>query len=106
MKLTHIAPLLTTLSFTTAQTPAPYTDPKSNITFNYFTLESGFSFGLALPLTAGANVTPSADVIVTIGGKGAGWSGVSLGGGMTNKLLAVAWDKGDGSIAASLRQTP
>jgi hypothetical protein len=70
-----------------AQTPAPYTDAKSGITFNTLQHSSGMFFGLALP----ANASGNTDFIATIGGKGAGYSGVSLGGGMLNKLLFIAW---------------
>jgi hypothetical protein len=65
-----------------AQTPAPYTDKSSGITFNTFQHSSGMFFGLALPV----NITENTDFIATIGGKGTGYSGVSLGGGMLGKL--------------------
>lgn len=83
-----------------AQTPAPYTDAKSGITFNYFAHTSGYFFGLALP----ANSTGNTDFIATIGGKGTGWSGASLGGAMLNKLLIVAWPNGQ-NILGSFRKT-
>jgi hypothetical protein len=74
-------------SLAAAQAPSPYTDAKSGITFNTLQHSSGLFFGLALP----SNTTSNTDFIATIGGKGTGWSGVSLGGGMLNKLLIVAW---------------
>jgi hypothetical protein len=74
-------------TLTAAQTPAPYTDAKSGITFNTLQHSSGMFFGLALP----ANASGNTDFIATIGGKGTGYSGVSLGGGMLNKLLFIAW---------------
>jgi hypothetical protein len=77
---TIMAGALTTLA--TAQTPAPYTDKSSGITFNTFQHSSGMFFGIALP----ANVTGNTDFIATIGGKGTGYSGISLGGGMLRKL--------------------
>ncbi|KAF2873233.1 hypothetical protein BDV95DRAFT_605791 [Massariosphaeria phaeospora] len=83
-------------SLAAAQTPAPYTDPKSGITFNTLQQSSGFFFGLALP----ANDTSNTDFIATIGGKGTGWSGVSLGGGMTNKLLIVAWPNAQAAVSS------
>jgi hypothetical protein len=85
---------------TAAQTPAPYTDVKSGITFNTLQHSSGMFFGLALPV----NATGSTDFIATIGGKGTGWSGVSLGGGMLNKLLIVAWPNAQ-AVVGSFRKT-
>jgi hypothetical protein len=87
-------------ALTTAQTPAPYTDAKSGITFNAFTTSTGYFFGIALP----ANTTGNTDFIATIGGKGTGWSGVSLGGGMLNKLLIVAWPNAQ-TVVSSFRKT-
>ncbi|KAF2706157.1 iron reductase domain protein [Pleomassaria siparia CBS 279.74] len=88
-------------ALTTAQTAAPYTDAKSGITFNAFIGSTGYFFGIALP----ANSTSSnTDFIATIGGKGTGWSGVSLGGGMLNKLLVVAWPNAQ-AIVSSFRKT-
>jgi hypothetical protein len=85
----------------TAQTPAPYTDTKSGITFNtYINPTSGYFFGLALP----ANTTGNTDFIATIGGKGTGWSGVSLGGAMLSKLLIAAWPNGQ-AVIGSFRKT-
>ena len=84
----------------TAQTPAPYTDAKSGITFNYFAHTSGYFFGIALP----QNSTSNTDFIATLGGKGTGWSGVSLGGPMLNKLLILAWPNAN-AIVSSFRKT-
>jgi hypothetical protein len=82
-----------------ARTPAPYTDVKSGITFHTLRHSSGMFFGLALP----ANATGNIDFIATIGGKGSGWSGVSLGGGMLNKLLIVAWPNAQ-AVVGSFRK--
>jgi|TARA_R110002003_G_scaffold991_10_gene21926 hypothetical protein len=87
-------------ALTVAQTPAPYTDTKSGITFNTFKESSGYFFGLALP----QNSTGNPDFIATIGGKGTGYSGVSFGGGMLNKLLFIAWPNQQ-SIVSSFRKT-
>lgn len=83
-----------------SQAPAPYTDPKSGITFNYFAHTSGYFFGIAVPV----NSTGNTDFIATIGGKGPGWSGVSLGGTMLNKLLILSWPNGQ-NILSSFRKT-
>jgi hypothetical protein len=96
-------PVLLTGAFaalTFAQTPAPYTDVKSGITFNTLQHSSGTFFGLALP----SNGTGNTDFIATIGGKGTGYSGVSLGGGMLGKLLFVAWPNQQ-SVVSSFRKT-
>ncbi|KAJ4371408.1 hypothetical protein N0V83_004625 [Neocucurbitaria cava] len=61
-------------SLTAAQSPAPYTDAKSGITFSTFQHSSGLFFGLALP----TNNTGNTDFIATVGGKGTGWSGSVL----------------------------
>lgn len=94
---------LTTLLFAglaAAQTPSPYTDPKSGITLNTFIdPTSGYFFGLALP-----NDTTGTDFIATIGGKGTGWSGASLGGTMLGKLLVLAWPNGN-AVVSSFRKT-
>jgi hypothetical protein len=98
-----ISALLTSgfAALATAQAPAPYTDAKSGITFNtYINPTSGYFFGIALP----ANTTGNTDFIATIGGKGTGWSGVSLGGAMLSKLLIAAWPNGQ-AIVSSFRKT-
>ena len=88
----------------TSQSPTPYTDPKSGISFSTFTHpSSGYFFGLALPP---ANATGNEkDFIATIGGKGSGWSGISLGGVMLGKLLVVAWANGNTGVLGSFRKT-
>jgi hypothetical protein len=87
-------------TFAAAQTPAPYTDTKSSITFNTLQHSSGMFFGIALP----ENTTGNTDFIATIGGKGTGYSGVSLGGGMLSKLLFIAWPNQQ-SLISSFRKT-
>lgn len=84
-----------------AQTPAPYTDAKSGITFNaYIDRTSGYFFGIALP----SNTTGNQDFIATIGSKGTGYAGASLGGGMLGKLLVLAWPNGQ-TVVSSFRKT-
>ncbi|KAF2276743.1 CBD9-like protein [Westerdykella ornata] len=100
MKLTTLLPL-SLVGLSAAQAPAPYTDAKSGVTFNtYIHPSNGYFFGIALP----QNTTGNTDFIATIGGKGTGWSGVSLGGGMLNKLLIVAWPNGQ-NVVSSFRKT-
>ncbi|KAH7135418.1 hypothetical protein B0J11DRAFT_502240 [Dendryphion nanum] len=94
-------PILALAGIGAAQTAAPYTDAKSGITFNAFiNPTSGYFFGLALP----ANGTGNTDFIATIGGKGTGYSGVSLGGGMLSKLLVLAWPNAQ-TVVSSFRKT-
>jgi hypothetical protein len=87
-------------TLTAAQAPGPYTDTKSGITFNAFQHSSGMFFGLTLPINSTANT----DSIATIGGKGSGYSGISLGGGMLGKLLFVAWPDQQ-NVIGSFRKT-
>ena len=98
MKLALFSSVLALSSTSLASTVI--VEPKTNITFSTYTdANSGYTFGIALP------TTPSTDFIGYITGKGVGWSGVSLGGGMTNKLLIVAWPtKATTGILASFRQ--
>jgi hypothetical protein len=87
-------------TLTAAQTPAPYTDPRSGMTFTTLRHSSGMFFGIAMP----ANATGNTDFVATMGGKGTGFSGVSLGGGMLNKLLVIAWPNQQ-SVVSSFRKT-
>ncbi|KAF2737008.1 CBD9-like protein [Polyplosphaeria fusca] len=95
-----LLPILAAVGLATAQTAAPYTDAKSGITFSaYVDATSGYFFGISTP----ANSTGGTDFIATIGGKGTGYSGASLGGGMLNKLLILAWPNGQ-NIVSSFRK--
>ena len=80
-----------------AQTPAPYTEPKSGITVWAYQSPT-YNFGIAVPQT------PTTDFIGVLVGKGSGYVGVSLGGGMTNKLLITAWPNGN-AVLSSFRKT-
>lgn len=79
-------------------TTGPYTDAKSGITFQTFTDPTGYTFGIALP------ETPGADFVGLLVGKAKGWAGVSLGGSMLNKLLIAAWPSGT-KIVSTFRET-
>ncbi|KAL5418351.1 hypothetical protein PMIN03_001073 [Paraphaeosphaeria minitans] len=83
-----------------AQTAAPYTDVKSGITFQAYQHTTGYFLGVALL----ENPTGNTDLIVTIGGKGTGWSGASLAGPMKNALLVLAWPNNN-TIVSSFRKT-
>jgi len=76
-----------------------YVEPKTSISFSaYEDATSGYTFGIALP------TTPTTDFIGLLVGKGTGWSGVSLGGPMLNKLLIAAWPSGT-KIVGTFRKT-
>jgi len=97
--------LVSTLSLVTPAisqaTSADYVDKGSGIQFQlYQNSQNGLFFGAALP-TNGTGT----DFIGILGGKGAGYSGVSLGGGMGDKLLIVAWANGQ-SVVSSFRKVP
>jgi hypothetical protein len=57
-------------------------------------------FGLALPV----NVTGNTDFIATLGGKGTGYTGISLGGVMLGKILLLAWPNQQ-AVVSSFRKT-
>ena len=87
MKLTDPTLLLALTTSSLGQIhSAVIIEPKSNVFFSSFTdLASGYTFGIALSTTLGTNF------LGYLAGKGTGWSGASLGGAMTNKLLVVVW---------------
>jgi hypothetical protein len=97
---TTILPLAMALSVSAqgTGTTGPYTDAKSGITFQTFMDPTGYTFGIALP------ETPGADFVGVLVGKGKGWAGVSLGGSMLNKLLIAAWPSGT-KIVSTFRET-
>ncbi|KAI5776379.1 hypothetical protein EDC01DRAFT_483276 [Geopyxis carbonaria] len=73
-----------------AQSSSAYTDSVTGITFQRFYTESySFSFGMALP------EAPTDQFIGQLVAPIAGWSGVSLGGGMIDNLLLTAWANAD-----------
>jgi hypothetical protein len=101
MKLTLLSSLLALTSTSLATTSiGTIVEPKTNISFTaYSDATSGYTFGIALP------TTPTTDFIGYLAGKGVGWSGVSLGGPMTNKLLVAAWpNKAATGVVGSFRE--
>lgn len=84
-----------------AQTATPYTDATSGISFQAYQHTTGYFLGVALPEDSTGNNT---DFIVTIGGKGTGWSGTSLAGPMKNALLVLAWPNNNKTVS-SFRKT-
>jgi hypothetical protein len=98
MKLSSLLlPLAALLPSTLAQQSTAYTDKGSGITFQLYTASTGYFFGIAAP------ENPTTDFIGIIGGKGTGWSGVSLGGTMVGKLLIAAWPNGN-TVLSSFRK--
>ncbi|KIY69812.1 iron reductase domain protein [Cylindrobasidium torrendii FP15055 ss-10] len=84
-----------------AQVASGYTDPASGITFQGLTdSDTGFTIGIALPETIGTDFI--GQVILPLNNS-AGWAGTSLGGGMTNSILLVAWPNA-GEILTSFRE--
>lgn len=83
-----------------AQTATSYTDAKSGISFQAYQHTTGYFLGVALPESPAGNT----DLIVTIGGKGTGWSGASLAGPMKNALLVLAWPNTNETVS-SFRKT-
>jgi cellobiose dehydrogenase (acceptor) len=100
MKLTLLSSVLALSSTSLATTSTGIiVEPKTNISFSSSSATFGYIFDIALP------TTPSTDFIGYLAGKGIGWSGVSLGGPMTNKLLVVAWpNKAATGIVGSFRE--
>lgn len=75
-----------------------YTEPKSGVTVTAYS-NANFLFDVALPKI------PSSDFIGVMVGKGTGWSGVSLGGPMTqNALLLATWPNSN-TLLSSFRKT-
>jgi cellobiose dehydrogenase (acceptor) len=101
MKFTLLSSVLALSSASLATTSKGIiVEPNANISFSSFSdATSGYTFGIALP------TTPSTDFIGYLAGKGTEWSGVSLGGPMTNRLLVVAWpNKAATGIVGSFRE--
>lgn len=83
-----------------ATVASAYTDPNTGIDFQtYFASDVDYSFGIALPETIGTDFIGQMVAPITDAG---GWAGVSLGGGMLNHLLLVAWGN-DQDVVTSLR---
>ena len=74
--------LLLTGALSLLASAIPYTDLKTGSSYSAFFDTTGYSFGIALPVNA------TGDFIGLVTGKGTGWSGISLGGPMVNKLLS------------------
>lgn len=68
-------------------TTEPYNDPNTGIDFQRYA-NNEYSFGIAVPETPEADLIGQLVVPLT---ENAGWGAVSLGGGMLNNLLFVAW---------------
>ncbi|KAA8893690.1 cellobiose dehydrogenase-like protein [Sphaerosporella brunnea] len=93
--------LAASIGLASAQQSVSFSDPATGINYEgYITTTSagGYAFGMALPLN------PTHEFIGHIEGPLTGWSGVSLGGSMTNSLLVVAWANGN-EVMHSFRMT-
>lgn len=77
---------------TAATTPVAYTDPNTDIDFQMLNANGNFSVAIALPETIDTDFI--GQLVVPISKTGA-WGALSLGGGMLNHLLLVAWANGE-----------
>ncbi|TGO50559.1 hypothetical protein BCON_0181g00270 [Botryotinia convoluta] len=85
---------------TAATTTGAYTDANTGIEFQqYSDTTIGYSFGIAVPQNPTADFIGQLVVPLT---SGAGWGGLSMGAGMIDKLLFVAWPNGE-EIQSSFR---
>ncbi|KAH7350049.1 hypothetical protein B0T11DRAFT_359202 [Plectosphaerella cucumerina] len=82
-----------------SQRTTAYTDPQTGISFQRFASADVFSFGIALPETAGTDFIGQLVGQVNDAGE---WASVSLRGPMLNSLLFVAWADGE-EIRTSFR---
>ncbi|KAF1352641.1 FAD/NAD(P)-binding domain-containing protein [Lizonia empirigonia] len=73
-------------------TPVAYTDPNTDIDFQLLNANGNFSIAMALPETIESDFI--GQLVVPISTTGA-WGAFSLGGGMLNHLLLVAWANGE-----------
>ncbi|KAJ4354944.1 hypothetical protein N0V95_003353 [Ascochyta clinopodiicola] len=73
-------------------TPVAYTDPNTDIDFQLLNANGNFSVAIALPETIESDFIGQLVVPIT---KTGAWGAVSLGGGMLNHLLLVAWANGE-----------
>ncbi|KZM20736.1 Cellobiose dehydrogenase (acceptor) [Ascochyta rabiei] len=73
-------------------TPVAYTDPNTGIDFQLLNANGNYTVAIALPETIDTDLI--AQLVVPISKTGA-WGAVSLGGGMLNHLLLVAWANGE-----------
>ncbi|KAM7190445.1 hypothetical protein V8F20_009728 [Naviculisporaceae sp. PSN 640] len=83
-----------------AQDAIPYTDQASGIVFNTWAPSPQLTFGLTLP--SNALTTDATEFIGMITCQGKGWCGISVGGGMNENLLILAYPQ-DGAVLTSLR---
>lgn len=77
-------------------TPVAYTDPNTDIDFQTLNANGNFSIGIALPKTIESDFI--GQLVVPISKTGA-WGAISLGGGMLNHLLLVAWANGEDVVS-------
>ncbi len=73
-------------------TPVAYTDPNTDIDFQTLNAKDDFSIGIAFPEKLDSDFI--GQLVVPISETGA-WGSISLGGGMLNHLLLVAWANGE-----------
>ncbi|TFK28302.1 cellobiose dehydrogenase [Coprinopsis marcescibilis] len=82
-------------------------DSTTDICFQrHYDADLDFGFGYIFPPEPAAGAPRSTEFIgIFTGPRGTGWLGNSLGGGMRNNPLIVAWVNADNSAVATIRQT-
>ncbi|KAJ3043402.1 hypothetical protein HDV00_005100 [Rhizophlyctis rosea] len=99
MQFKSLLSLLAVVGLASAQQSSSYQDSQTGLTFQQYTdSTSGVSVGIALPSGS------SNELVIQLKAPSTGWTGISLGGGMTNNLLVLAWANGN-SIVTSSRYT-
>ncbi|KAF2653086.1 iron reductase domain protein [Lophiostoma macrostomum CBS 122681] len=73
-----------------SQTPTPYYDSTSGISYSSVTQANGVTFRVALPVA----VTPADAILQVIAPVKYGWCGFAWGGHMINNPLSVSWPTG------------
>ncbi|KAI0018443.1 GMC oxidoreductase [Xylariomycetidae sp. FL0641] len=86
------------LAAAAVKSTVPYTDDKTGITFQGYSDEDGFRFGIAVPEEVTTDFIGQIQASIT-----EGWAGVSLNQGMIDALLIATYPNGD-SVTASLRE--
>ena len=88
------------VTFSKAQTTAPFTDPVTGIQFQrFFGAKTQFAFGIALPENPTTDFIGQMTFPLTSAG---GWGGIALADDMVGPLLLAAWPNGN-AVESSFR---
>ncbi|KAK0104845.1 hypothetical protein ONS95_005111 [Cadophora gregata] len=92
--------LLGLITFSNAQTTAPFSDPVTGIQFQrFFGARTQFGFGIALPENPTTDFIGQMTFPLTAAG---GWGGIGLADDMVGPLLLAAWPNGN-TVESSFR---